>query len=310
LIGALFLLSVSSVSGVGAQDGDPLARLLFLAGSWHGEGDGSYGPYTFDVEIERRGNWLIARNNVMPEGDPNARFIVTTLYGFDDRGKLVNHSFDNRGVLVAKGRFEIGGVSFSSKGGGVRQKTTIKLAADGSVHFEGEVHLEYTSAGEPRDLHYQSTMVRRGFDDGADDEAGGIVDVEEIEKQVARAFSAYTAKVDGGDWEATVSHYSDDPRFYWVEAGRLTYESKQSVVEALESAYSQLQDFRFDTSNVRVTALSATVAVLTADFEQTLTFGESEPLTLSGVLTTVMQKGPDDWQFLVGHSSTVPDATE
>ena len=63
LIGGLLVLSVSSVPGVGAQEGDPLARLLFLTGSWHGEGDGSYGPYTYDVEIKRRGNWLIARNN-------------------------------------------------------------------------------------------------------------------------------------------------------------------------------------------------------------------------------------------------------
>ena len=44
-------------------------------------------------------------------------------------------------------------------------------------------------------------------------------------------------------------------------------------------------------------ALSATVAVLTSDFEQTLTFGEDESLTLSGVGTTkiLTWSGIPDW---------------
>ena len=126
-----------------------------------------------------------------------------------------------------------------------------------------------------------------------------------VEGEVAEFLAAYVAKVNGGELLATLDDYADDPGFYWVEAGRMTYESKDDLRAAFNEFYTMVESFAYESKNTRITVLSATQAVITTEFDQTIGMTGNQTLTLRGVLTAVLKKGPSGWQFLIGHTTTL-----
>jgi hypothetical protein len=97
------------------SDSDPAAGLVpvrFLEGSWHGEGQGPYGPYSLDATAEVRGRWLLLTYEV---GEPTSHevfYYSTQVYGYDDDG-LMLELFDTAGSFTFRGHvLDDGGVRF------------------------------------------------------------------------------------------------------------------------------------------------------------------------------------------------------
>ncbi len=129
----------------------------------------------------------------------------------------------------------------------------------------------------------------------------------EIQAEVEALLADFRARMNAGDWESTLDLYADDARFYWMEAGRRTYESKDEIAEALTQFYSSVESVEYTSANPRITILSPRNAVVTSEYTWHVVFGPDQAFGFSGVMTVVLERGDDGWQFLIGHVSTLPD---
>ena len=66
---------------------------MVLEGRWTGEGKGSYGPFSAEMDVEVRGRWLLMRQKIMIPIVAITTYVSTQVYGYDDAG-LTLHFFD------------------------------------------------------------------------------------------------------------------------------------------------------------------------------------------------------------------------
>lgn len=134
----LFLL-ITATSLLGQDQGqeakpDPLRPLLFLEGTWHGEGQGPYGPYEFETIVERRGRWLLLTSDIFVPNTDNLLFVSTQVYGYDDRG-LVLQLFDTAGAFEFRGETGESQVRFGWRDGDRYKRLEMHLQ-DGKIHSQ------------------------------------------------------------------------------------------------------------------------------------------------------------------------------
>ncbi|HEY7679689.1 MAG TPA: hypothetical protein VIC04_04160, partial [Terriglobia bacterium] len=136
-------LMVTMALGLGAQEQqgkkDALEPLIFLAGTWHGEGKGPYGAYEFETHVERRGRWLLLTSNVFVPGTDRLMFVSTQIYGYDNKG-LVLHLFDTAGAFLFRGEPTTDGARFAWKGADNWKRLELDLRRDGSVRSRYDAH--------------------------------------------------------------------------------------------------------------------------------------------------------------------------
>jgi hypothetical protein len=68
-----------------------LAPLEMLIGAWSGRGKGSYGPFTVNANIERRGRWLLMCQEIKVPIVRITTYVSTQVYGFDDQGLTLDY---------------------------------------------------------------------------------------------------------------------------------------------------------------------------------------------------------------------------
>jgi hypothetical protein len=141
---------------------DPLAPLLFLEGRWKGEGKGPYGPYSYENVYERRGRWLLATSSLFPAGSREPLLRTTGTLGYDPEGRMVLYLFDEGGAYRFSGETTPDGVRFEWREGADWRRTRITRLPDGSIRFEGDIHIEKPPAGVPSDSHFESVAVKEG----------------------------------------------------------------------------------------------------------------------------------------------------
>jgi hypothetical protein len=128
----LCVLLLCGFAAHGQQAKDRLEPLMFLAGMWHGEGKGPYGPYEFETRVERRGRWLLMTSDVFAPKSDRAMFHSTQIYGYDDSG-LVLHLFDTAGSFVFRGEAVEDGARFAWSGGASSKHVEIRKQKDGAL---------------------------------------------------------------------------------------------------------------------------------------------------------------------------------
>jgi len=136
IICALLLLLLTIGSALQGQERErkvnPLDSLLFLEGTWHGEGKGPYGAYEFETKVLRRGRWLLLTSNVFVPKTDQLMFVSTQVYGYDDKGTVL-HLFDTAGSFLFRGVASDKMARFEWKDGERYKKLEIK-AKDGNLH--------------------------------------------------------------------------------------------------------------------------------------------------------------------------------
>jgi len=132
----LMALGWASLSPSQTRENDRLQPLLFLEGTWHGEGKGPYGPYEFETRVERRGCWLLLVSDVFPPKSDKLLFVSTQVYGYDDKG-LVLQLFDTAGSFEFRGAAREGGASFEWKDAERYKRIDLRLQ-DGKIHSRYE----------------------------------------------------------------------------------------------------------------------------------------------------------------------------
>ncbi|HEY7471074.1 MAG TPA: hypothetical protein VIE68_01880 [Gemmatimonadota bacterium] len=130
----------ATAGAAGAQQPDRLAPLRFLLGEWHGEGQGSYGPYRYHVRYVERGGWIHSWNDIVPQGATEPLLKASAVLGVDAEGAIVNHVFDSSGHLVMSGRVEGDGLTFEWRESADSWRTArIERTNDGGLRFAGDV---------------------------------------------------------------------------------------------------------------------------------------------------------------------------
>lgn len=133
LVGLLLLAVGPALQGQNyEQKGDPLDSLLFLQGTWHGEGKGPYGAYEFETKVERRGRWLLLTSNVFVPKTDQLMFVSTQVYGYDDQGPVL-HLFDTAGSFLFRGSASEKAAHFEWKDGERYKKLEVTLK-DGNIY--------------------------------------------------------------------------------------------------------------------------------------------------------------------------------
>lgn len=140
-----------------AQQPDRLEPLRFLLGEWHGEGQGSYGPYRYHLRYMERGGWIHSWNDITPQGATEPLLKASGVLGVDAEGAIVHHVFDSAGHVVMSGRVEGDGLTFESRENADSWRTArIERTGDGGLRFAGDVAIPGVGV-----QHFES-VARRG----------------------------------------------------------------------------------------------------------------------------------------------------
>lgn len=150
-----------------------------------------------------------------------------------------------------------------------------------------------------------STMQAQTHADSIGTEA--VEPVVSVETQVLNAFNEYKKLIKAGNYAESIKFYADDPRFIWVEDGRIKYDSKGQVRRALDGLGGQgVVETAFGAP--RIWKLSDTQAHVFVRFRTTIQKGTPKEFTYSGGLTIIMEDMKDGgWQFIAGHTSSGTD---
>lgn len=114
----------------------------------------------------------------------------------------------------------------------------------------------------------------------------------------------YTALVNARQWDSVAGYFANDPGFRWVEDGRVTYPSYDSVVTTFGAIGAMIRSIELGWSDVAVTPIAPGAAALTATFQETLTDTAGVRVDLRGIVTIALRHERGGWRFVVGHASS------
>lgn len=114
-----------------------LKPLLFLEGSWRGDGRGPYGPYKLEARVEQRGRWLLMTSAIIDAKSHEITYVSTQVYGYDSNG-LQLQFFDTAGSFEFHGTMTEDGRQFDWKDGENWKRSQYWPQAGGKVRFRYE----------------------------------------------------------------------------------------------------------------------------------------------------------------------------
>jgi ketosteroid isomerase-like protein len=112
-----------------------------LEGTWHGAGEGPYGPYEFEERIERRGRWLVSRADVYQPGSDERIYAPITVLGHDEEGRLTLRFFDTAGEFAFTGHAEGESLLFRWNKGEAWRRISYTRNLDGSITTAYSAHV-------------------------------------------------------------------------------------------------------------------------------------------------------------------------
>jgi ketosteroid isomerase-like protein len=122
---------------------------------------------------------------------------------------------------------------------------------------------------------------------------------DKVAESVRRSLAEYEKRLNGGDYAGALEYYADDPRFFWVEQGKVVARSKAEIV----SGYERLKGsgFHIEYQDPLVTVLAPNLALITTGFSARMGSG-AQAAEFSGLLTLVLIKTAAGWRFLSGRA--------
>ncbi len=125
---------------------------------------------------------------------------------------------------------------------------------------------------------------------------------EDTVAEVTAFLDSYRAALDGRDTLNLASFYSDDGRFVWLEDGEVRYRSAEEVAASLSSLPEGMK-VSTDYDGTVIEPVGANAASATMQFLTTIGEGPSA-FEFSGLISMVLERGPEGWQIVTGHTST------
>lgn len=130
------------------------------------------------------------------------------------------------------------------------------------------------------------------------------IDKEGIADEIATSFSSFVGAMNRLSIDELKEFYSDDPRFYWTEGGRIQYADKASLTASLDGLVQSLKSSDLKILQTKIEVLDEKSVILFAEYEQALVMQSDFGFVIDGAMTVLLQKKEGQWKFLIGHSST------
>ena len=135
-----------------------LAPLEMLIGHWTGKGTGSYGPFKLEAHVERRGRWLLMRQEIRIPIVGITTYVSTQVYGFDDKGLTLDY-FDTAGAFRFRGARDNDTLQFEWRDGDSR-KTSRYWKDGGIIHFSYDSNAREGDSSDLEHVTFEGTLER------------------------------------------------------------------------------------------------------------------------------------------------------
>jgi ketosteroid isomerase-like protein len=120
-----------------------------------------------------------------------------------------------------------------------------------------------------------------------------------VAERVRRTLSDYEERLNRGDYAGALTYYADDPRFFWVEQGKVVARSKAEIAAGYEKLKGSGMHISYEAP--QVTVLSPDAAMITAGFSARMGSG-AQAAQFSGLVTLVLIRTRAGWKFLSGRA--------
>jgi ketosteroid isomerase-like protein len=128
-------------------------------------------------------------------------------------------------------------------------------------------------------------------------------DREDTVAEVGAFLESYRGALDSRDTLALSDLYVDDGRFIWLEDGEVRYRSAADVARSL-SALPDGMSLRTEYDETSVQPVGARGASASMRFLTTMGEGSSA-FEFGGVISMTLERGPQGWRIVAGHTSTM-----
>lgn len=125
-----------------------------------------------------------------------------------------------------------------------------------------------------------------------------------MEDSVASFLSTWSEGAQQGGWDRIVERYADDPRFLWVEDGRVRYGSHQELRAGFETVEASFSGARTEFTEPTITPLAPGLAHVAARFRTTLSREDGPEVSFGGAMTMTVTHADHGWKVLQGHTSS------
>lgn len=122
--------------------------------------------------------------------------------------------------------------------------------------------------------------------------------IEELKIINEKVFEAFTNK----DVEAAFSYMDADNFLRFIDNGRIM-EDYNKVFSNFKGAYSGFNTSNFYPSDIRITVLSESSALMTNNVSQEIVTTDGHEMKIHGAMTTVFQKINENWRIVHVHQS-------
>lgn len=125
----------------------------------------------------------------------------------------------------------------------------------------------------------------------------------EVSPEVKTTVEQFIAKFNEHDATAAGEFFSDDPSFYWIEDGRVAYETKTAAITGLTNFIAGFGESRLEAYDVKVTMLDDEAAVASFKFTQTIAANGQASLRVDGMMTMALTQKDGSWKIAGAHKS-------
>jgi ketosteroid isomerase-like protein len=120
--------------------------------------------------------------------------------------------------------------------------------------------------------------------------------------EIDAAWADYVRRINAADFDGALRYYADDPRFSWVEDGKVRYTTRAQVAQAF-AQLKQMGTAKFEYGPLTITPGSSDAATLSTSYKTTIGSAGKE-FSFGGTMTIDLVRTNDGWQFLTGNTTT------
>lgn len=116
----------------------------------------------------------------------------------------------------------------------------------------------------------------------------------------------WRAAIASRDADRLVRFYAADQRFRWIEDGAVRYTTPSQLADAYHVMIPTVRAIELTLDNPAVTPLAPGTALVTTGFAEKVTDNSGVITGFAGELSLLVIHADSGWQFLSGHTSSVP----
>lgn len=126
-------------------------------------------------------------------------------------------------------------------------------------------------------------------------------------QDIRTAILSFGEAMSDGDLEKVGAMYADAPDFFWMESGKLRYQSKDEALASLDALAESGLSLDVEYTDIQITELGPKSAIVSVVFETEFSHPSGRKIQYDGVQTTGMVLTEEGWKIASGHTESVTE---